>query len=276
MFKRSLIEAIKKRHSWRDYSKKPIEPEKLNILKQTFSNIDTPFGNKPFFEFVELNENDVKSFSTYGMIRGASNFIIGKIEKNNMCYEDYGWALEYIILVATDLELGTCWLGGTFKRNEIKEVLNLKENEVIPAITPIGYTTEKRSFIDKATRFIVSSHKRKPWNLLFFEKDFNTPLSEDVGIYTQALLMLRISPSASNRQPWRIIKDGESFHFYLQRTPKYDILGVDLQKIDMGISMLHFDLTLKENNINGKWILSDPGLKNLPRSTEYIASWFRV
>ena len=195
----SLIEVMKNRHSWRDYSNKPIEHEKIERLKKSFTEIICPFANKPEFKIIELGEDEVKKFTTYGMIKGAKVFIGGKTAKADMCWTDFGYAMEYIILIATELGLGTCWLGGTLDRNESARKLELKENEVIPAITPVGYVTDKRSLRDNAVRFFAGSHKRKAWSLLFFDKNFNTPLSEDAGIYRDPLQLLRIAPSASNK-----------------------------------------------------------------------------
>ncbi len=62
------------------------------------------------------------------------------------------------------------------------------------------------------------------------------------------------------------------FHFFLERSLQYKMLGiVHLQDMDLGIAMSHFDLTLQESGIKGKWLV-DP---NHPKekSLEYIISW---
>jgi hypothetical protein len=92
--------------------------------------------------------------------------------------------------------------------------------------------------------------------------------------------MVRIGPSASNKQPWRIIKDGNRIHFYLQRTPGYResllmrlITVADLQRIDMGIAMNHFEMTSLELGLKGHWEMSQPEIKIPDELTEYTASW---
>ena len=92
--------------------------------------------------------------------------------------------------------------------------------------------------------------------------------------------MVRLGPSASNKQPWRILKLGPVWHFYLHRTRKYPspafkllINAADLQRIDLGIAMAHFELSAAQNQLPGKWERSDPGLP-LPDSViEYVTSW---
>ena len=85
---------------------------------------------------------------------------------------------------------------------------------------------------------------------------------------------MRIGPSASNRQPSRVVKekDHQVFHFYISRTPGYAerYPDVSLQDVDMGIGMCHFEVALQEMNLKGGWQnVQAPQQKGL----EYIVSW---
>ena len=109
------------------------------------------------------------------------------------------------------------------------------------------------------------------------------PLEEqDSGTYREAMEMVRIAPSASNMQPWRIIKemDKDVFHFFIgkskfyQRRPAY----LNLQYIDMGISLCHFELTACELDLKGKWEVRDDNAHEnrgfgVASNTEYIITW---
>jgi len=60
--------------------------------------------------------------------------------------------------------------------------------------------------------------------------------------------MVRIAPSASNKQPWRIVKIEGAWHFFLERTKGYGdgiifklLKLADIQRLDMGIAMCHFE-----------------------------------
>ena len=109
----------------------------------------------------------------------------------------------------------------------------------------------------------------------------NTPLiRNEAGKYVTALEMVRIAPSASNKQPWRILKYNQFWRFYLQRTPGYrkdiikQILNLcDLQRLDMGIAMCHFELSAKELGLNGKWVIENDLDKKPAALTEYLISW---
>jgi hypothetical protein len=195
--------------------------------------------------------------------------------------EDFGYVMEAIILRATDLDLGTCWLGGMLKKSSFAREIDMTEHETIPAVTSIGHIPEKLALKDRFIRKSIKADKRLPWENLFFANDFTTLLSqEDAGVYAVPLEMVRLAPSASNKQPWRIIKepDNNLFHFYLQRNKSYTrqlkwMKTADLQRMDIGIAMCHFELTVQEQGLSGKWDVADPGKPPLPDNTEYVVSW---
>lgn len=274
----SITDIIKKRLSVRTYLMKTLTPEIKQVLIGFASNLKGPFGGAVRFNLVESDfarkESNAK-LGTYGVIRGASTYVVAVAEKDDRDLEDFGYSLEKVILYATSLGLGTCWLGGTFKRSEFSKAIVQKDHEILPCITPIGYPSSRRSLIDSALRFTAGSKNRKRWDELFFCGDFGHRLSEtEAGKYLTPLEMLRLAPSASNKQPWRIVKATTKIHFYLQHTKGYaKALAYDLQRVDMGIAMCHFELTAKELGIDGKWHISDPGSIGTPQDTEYIVSW---
>jgi nitroreductase len=274
-------DTIKRRVSWRSYKNVPIrEADRQKLRDFMLENIQGPFGNKVRFELIDLagkEADKLTTLATYGMIKGASTFIVGAVTKGNRGMEDYGYCMEKIVLMATDLGLGTCWLGGTFNRSASASRMNKRDNEVIPAITPVGYPKNK-SIRNSVIRFIARSNSRKPWEKLFFCGDTLVPLPPVQEAYQLALACVRIGPSASNRQPWRVIKekDKEVYHFYLSRTPGYGRLypDVSLQDVDMGIAMCHFEVAVHEMNGKGSW--KDIQFPHSQQGLEYIVSWIGV
>ncbi|HAR48734.1 MAG TPA: nitroreductase, partial [Smithella sp.] len=110
-------------------------------------------------------------------------FIIGAVEKKHHNLEDFGYLMEKNILMATDLGLGTCWLGGTFSSSRFAQKIALQNNEALPAVTPVGYAVPRISAIDSVIRSASGANNRKPWSSLFFKND--KPLSiEEAGHYT--------------------------------------------------------------------------------------------
>ncbi len=276
----TLIETIKTRKSCRTYGTRAVEPEKLAELRQFLaSNRETPFGGRVRFQLLDLNEmssGELGKLTTYGVIKGARQFMVGTVEKRQGAMEDCGYSMENNILRATSLGLGTCWLGGTFKRSGFAGKISLGEGELLPVISPVGYAGERRSVVDRAFRFVASSDKRRPWNELFYHRDLDSPLDkENAGRFDLPLECVRMAPSASNKQPWRIIKEKgrDLFHFYLKRTPGYGRIAkdIELQNIDIGIAMCHFDLSTKELGLTGAWNVDDPRIN--AAGLEYIVSW---
>ena len=274
----NVRELIKYRSSIRSYVKRSMDGEiKKGLIEFLKSNVKGPYGNKVRFELVDLDEmkpEDANSLGTYGFIKGATHFIVGVAKKRRRAMEDFGYCMEKNILHATGLGLGTCWLGGTFRRSNFAKKLNIKENELLPAITPVGYPAKKRSFRDSLIRFSAGSKKRKKWGKLFFRTNFEKPLSQDeAGEYRAVLESVRLGPSASNRQPWRIVREVGKFHFFCSSTRGYHklIKGIRLQNIDMGIAMAHFELSAIELGLSGKWVEIKPKFDFSGK--EYIVSW---
>ena len=115
-----------------------------------------------------------------------------------------------------------------------------------------------------------------PWSQIFFDGDFTKPLEEkESGNYKGALEMVRIAPSASNKQPWRIVlqKDKNTFHFFIQRSKYYPKAYKNLQIIDLGIAMCHFELTCRGLGIKGGWVEKQPVILNLADLCRYVTSW---
>lgn len=283
--KKSILELIKTRSSWRKYTRREIAGSiKQDILDLVSSPLQGPFHNRVRFRLVDKDicekEAPVK-LGTYGFISGAGNFLAGAVKEKEKNFEDYGYLLEKLILYCTDLGLATCWLGGSFKRGEFGKALKTADDEIIPAVTPVGYASNNRGYRDRFIRMAAGSKHRKPWRELFFADDFSNPLTpEAASDYAVPLEMVRLAPSASNNQPWRIVKENNFFHFFLKRTKHYDkmIKTADMQRIDMGIAMCHFELTAAELNLKGKWqtgerirFTREPG-----REVEYIVSWAAV
>ncbi len=278
-YTRPVREIIKRRRSWRSYDARKIEDEKRKAIENFMTTLDKPFwGNRARFEFVDVGPpGKGRMKGTYGMIKGAGTFIVGAISKGPGDMEDFGYLFEQVILMATDLDLATCWMGLTFARGPLAEKIGLAPGETIPAVSPLGYPSDRRSLVDTIARASVRATRRKPWEHLFFNNDWFTPLRMDAaGQYQEPLEMVRLGPSATNKQPWRIVVQDNMFHFFLQRAAGYSKLtggGVDLQRIDMGIAMCHFELTARELGLSGVWIEKKPDIPTVSKEREYVVTW---
>lgn len=277
-FKKPVTALIRERRSVRNYSLQGLTAGQEDRIRGLLGRHTTgPLGNRVSFHLVHKPSLEGKKvrLGTYGFIKGARYFITGTVRRTAHAEEDYGYLLEVIILYLLDMGLGTCWLGGTFRRSEWAQVINLPSGEVIPAITPVGYPAPSMSNREKLIRKGAGSDQRKPWEELFFDGEFGEPnVPGQNGKYDIPLEMVRLAPSASNKQPWRIVASDGNFHFFLSRTPGYGgfTKDIDLQRIDMGIAMAHFELACGENGIQGRWEPSVHGISP-EEGVEYIVSW---
>jgi hypothetical protein len=283
-FNGNLQLLIQERYSCRVYLETPIAPE-LALQVQEFAGTlrSGPLGSPLRFMLTVATgkeSDELKGLGTYGFIRKPAGFIIGASGEEKYNLEDYGYGMEAIILYATSLGLGTCWLGGTFTQSSFSGKIGLARGETVPAVTSLGYPAEKSRV--HTIRRLARSDTRLPWNSLFFDSAFGNPLEkENSGLYACPLEMVRLAPSASNHQPWRLVKDNSCFHFFIQRNRSTKrggtisrLLGLaDLPRVDIGIAMCHFELTARELGLPGRWEEQKPNFKKDDQSLEYIISW---
>ena len=105
--------------------------------------------------------------------------------------------METIILYATSLGLGTCWLGGTFAKSNFAKRMKLSALESMPAVTSLGeYAAPEQNRQGLVSR-TAGAHRRLAWEKLFFNYLFNVPLlRNEVAEYATPLEMVRLGPSA--------------------------------------------------------------------------------
>jgi nitroreductase len=281
-FSKPITELVKQRFSCRDYSKTPIEAEKRERLAEFIAANQTgPFGSPTRFGLMAATEADQKALrglGTYGFIKNPTGFILGAMGEGKKNLEDFGYAMERIILFATELDLGTCWLGGSFTKSRFAKKVAAGKRERVPAVAAVGHIADDARSVRQ--RFLRNKH-RYAWDTFFFDQAFDRPLSQDqAGAYAVPLEMVQLGPSASNKQPWRIVKDEDTYHFYIQRTPGYrnqwimKLLNIDdMQRLDAGIAMCHFELTAGGLGLAGAWQVDEPAIEKPDELTEYIASW---
>ncbi|TYQ12845.1 UNVERIFIED_CONTAM: Nitroreductase [Acetivibrio alkalicellulosi] len=276
---KSVFDVIKKRYSARNYSSKTIEKDMIKKLKDFLDqNRKGPLGSEVRFDIIDATDyehTELKKFGVYGLIKGPRVFIAGVVKRSEIAMEDFGYCMEKNILFATDIGFGTCWLGGSLSRSTFAQKMNVLEDELLPAVTPIGYTEEKKTLRENFIRMIVGAKNRKNPKDLFLDNSINTPLDLDsCGKYSKVLEAVRLAPSATNKQPWRIIKDaGNTYHLFMKENIAYNkALGdIKVQNIDMGIAMCHFELVAIELGLRGAWEIKNPSLE--PGDLKYIVSW---
>lgn len=271
-----IVETIKRRCSVRTYQDKELEPDVRERLRSYMDNLENPFGMQVKKYIIDKKlASEGEKLGTYGVIKGASTFMGISVPDKDLAYVAAGYEFENLILEATALGLSTVWLAATFNRDGFASAMGVPKDELFPAISPVGYPAAKRSLTESLMRTAMRSSSRKEWSTLFYLDNFQTPLSRDLaGDYTEPLEMLRLAPSDKNTQPWRVLKSGSDYHFYVTYKSGISRGEEIIKRVDAGIALSHFHQTALELGLKGCFKQTEPENIKLPQNTYYITSWY--
>ena len=236
--------AIFSRRSRRKFKQIMLPEDKLERLFSICQNF-RPFPEARVVLVMEPGDDVYRGFiGSYGKIENTPGYVafIGNMDSPRV-QEAVGYTGEGIILEATAMGLGTCWVGGYFYPEAVVRQISIEKNERVLAVTPVGIPQDSFSFQEKLMTGFGRMHKRKPLcNLV-------TGTSKQEWMKT-ALEAARLAPSAVNRQPWRFILGDNNISIILDR-------GRDTYKIsrrlDCGIAMLHLELGVRHSGVIGSW-----------------------
>ena len=265
-----LERQIRERRSVRSFDGQPISQADLDWLSFLIDSIETPYQIPVRFRLLDAKEHGLSS----PVITGERTYIAAAVPKVPHGEEAFGFAFEKMVLSAQSMGLGTTWIGGTMDRKLFERAFELGPDERMPCVSPLGRPAEKMSLRESLMRKGVKADAREPFEKLFFRGSFETPLgAEQAGPLALPLELVRLAPSAVNRQPWRVVVCGELVHFYVKHAKGYvsEATG-DLQKVDLGIALCHFHEAAEALGLDPKLELQDPGIP-APADTEYIASY---
>lgn len=239
-----IIQAMKERRSVRSFNGKPLSTAVISDLHRIIKDSYSLFGGNITIRLKSFDLKGEFKPSTYGVIKGASEYFLMAIGEGEESALTAGFQFEQIVLKAWQLGLGTCWIAGTYKGSQFDKDEKWPEGESLKIICPVG-VPENQRLMEKVMRFTVGSNKRKPFSELFFEDDFKKSLPQD-NKFGESLQMLRIAPSSTNSQPWRALVKGDKVLFYYKPKSAASIL-------DTGIGICHFYETEKYNGFEGSF-----------------------
>lgn len=237
----TLSEAIFTRISFRNYLPDPIAPEQRRQLGKTIEQCNRRSGLH--IQLVCDRPEPFASLSkSYGMLKGVRNYLVFAGPAGDpYLSEKCGYFGEQIILTATAMGLGTCWVGGTFDRKSC--LCHLQEGEQLVCVAAIGHTPEARSGREKLIRR-VTGHKSKS------VAELASGLSHAPSWFMSGMAAVQRAPSARNRQPVRFVKKRDnSVEVHLTEDSA-------MTRIDLGIVKLHFELGAH----GGVWTWGDGGV----------------
>ena len=160
----NTIDFILKRYSCRSFKPDPLKEGDLERLMEAIRWAPSAGNCQPWFFYVVTN-SEVKE----GLCRAAHDqsfilnapvvfvvcanaqeaaFAYGERGRTLYCFQDTAAATENLLLAATALGYGSCWLGA-FEEEEASEVLNIPQTLRPVAIVPVGFAKSKGMQADR-------------------------------------------------------------------------------------------------------------------------------
>jgi nitroreductase len=262
------LDAIRKRRSVRTFES-PVTAEDAQMILDYAENADNPYNIPISWSIPDSTKFGLSS----PVIVGTDTFIAGKMKRTEHAEEAFGFSFEKVVLFAESIGVGTTWIAGTMNRNAFESAVGLGEGEVMPCVSPLGYPAKKMSVREAVMRKGIGADSRLDFGDLFFDGETDKPLSKEAaGKLAEVLEAVRLAPSAVNKQPWRVAVCEDAVHFYEKQSRGYDDGIWDLQKIDMGIALCHFELAAAQLGIDVKFMIKNP-CPDRADGLKYIASY---
>lgn len=208
------LEAIKSRHSVRQYKDQPVEPELRVLLCEEIDKINAESGLN-----IQLICDEPKAFDSfmahYGNFTGVSNYFAIAYKKGEDAQEKIGYYGERLVLFAQSIGLHTCWVALTYKR--VPDAIKIAKDEKLSLVISVGHGRNRGV-----------AHKSKPISTLAPDYD-SSPEWFKNGV-DAALL----APTATNQQKFTLTLEGD-------KVKAKAGLGF-YSKMDLGIVKYHFEI----------------------------------
>jgi len=247
-----VLAAIQRRVSVRNYRDRTVEPvllERLLNLAATAEHLTGVPLRIGLVSGVEWTRRVLTSMiGPYGLVQNPPHLLVGVMpEGSDLARLDLGYVLEQVVLEATRLRLGTCWVTGSYDARRAGDAVGLAPGEVATAVCALGYPAEDGwgRFHSRTIRRLAGGNRRKPLTKIIFSGRWGEPWAPgDADPRLVAVLEhARLAPSAANRQPWR----------FIIRPGRVALALVRARPIDAGIVMAHFALASAALGHEGRW-----------------------
>jgi len=146
---RDTIAAIMERRSVRKYESKPLPDKDLQTILEAGRQAPSAANRQPW-HFIVVRDPEQKrvvaeACSGQTWMADAAIIIagVGKPGVNEKWYPvDVAIAMQNMILAATSLGYGTCWIGA-FEEEKVAQVLGVPQDCKVVALTPVGVPADR-------------------------------------------------------------------------------------------------------------------------------------
>jgi nitroreductase len=165
-----VLEAITARRSIRKYRAEPITETDLGKILEA-ARLAPSAGNKQPWRFVVVQDKNQKvhlanAAGDQSFLKDAAAIVVAAADPHISAKwheKDTMIALEHMVLAATSLGYGTCWIG-SFDADEVKRLFKIPERMTIIALLPIGVPDEK-----------PRPTPRRDFHEIFYKEEWETP-----------------------------------------------------------------------------------------------------
>jgi len=149
----TVVDAIHKRYSCRAYQDRTVEQDKLAQVFEA-ARLAPSAKNIQDWRFVVVTDKEkrqqVAGSTNKPEVFGKAGVIIVACSNSDYVMRcgqatgpiDVAIALEHICLQATDLGLGTCWIG-SFLPEEIRAILDIPDDITVIELMALGYPADE-------------------------------------------------------------------------------------------------------------------------------------
>lgn len=232
-------QAIYYRKSIRKYSSESLNFELLREVRKITENMNTLYPEIDLtIHLVEEGDKVQKIMSgiigSYGKVRAPHYLVITSQEKEGYL-ENVGYALQKVILKLTCLGIASCWIGGSVKKDLLRNIIKMPPRHKPVLLVSFGYPEN----IGGLYREKAGNAKRKSVS------EFVIGQLDD--IWTKVFEAVRLAPSAINSQPWRFVVENDIIHVYCAKAKGLFTRNIleTMNRIDIGIALSHLEIAAK-------------------------------
>lgn len=232
----NIYEAIKLRHSVREYEDRPIGDDAIDALVEEIAQANFD-GGLDIQLRVEEPEAFIGGMARYGAFKGVRNYIALVGPRGESLDEKCGYYGERIVLAAQMMGLNTCWVGLSY--NKSKMGARISPGEACPCVISLGYGhTQGRPHKVKLLEELCRVDGRKM-----------SRLADLPRFFTAGLEAAQLAPTALNQQ---------KFFFDLIGGVKGDVVCAGTKfgpysKVDLGIARYHFEVGADSVSSDWRW-----------------------
>lgn len=249
-------EAVERRVSCRAYQDRTIEEETLRQLTEKVQELNQASGLR-FQFYTTRNAGEPALKLSSAMFAGKVYHYAALVGGDDpLSAEKVGYYGQKLVLYATQLGLGTCWVAGTYDPDSIQ--VELAQGEKVWDVVPMGYPAEKTPMKQKMIRSGIRARDRKLEQFVESQTAF-AHLPEWLRKGVEAI---KLGPSAVNQQPVNIVYQDGTVSAKLWKS------GHGLEFNDLGIAKCQFEAGVAACGVRGTWDFGDGGVFRLQAAGE--------